>query len=313
MKLHHLQSIDLNLLPWLLALLEEAHITRAALRVGKTQSALSHALRKLRLVFDDELLVRSGNDMLLTPMAQSLLPELQRMLCDMELLIRPQGPIVDANRRRTFQIATTEMTEFVIMRTLQPRLAAIAPGVQLHTSQTEQRGGLTIEQRLRAGEFDLAWMVVFDDAPGIIAQRLYAERLICACRPGHPSLGADGQLTLAHYVEARHALISPRGQPGGFVDDALQAAGLKREITWITSSFLAAPLVASVSDMVLTLPERLARALVASGVALHLCPVPLRLPTFQVSLVYHERFRRDGTHRWLREQTLQALAQETSA
>jgi DNA-binding transcriptional LysR family regulator len=193
---------------------------------------------------------------------------------------------------------------------LQSRLADTASGVQLHTRQTEQRGGVTIEQRLRAGEFDLAWMVVFDDAPGIIAQRLYAERLICATRPGHPSLGPDGQFTLERYAEARHALISPRGQPGGFVDDALHAAGLKRKVAWMTSSFLAAPLVVSTSDIILTLPERLARTLVASGVLLHLCPVPVPLPTFQVSIVYHERFKRDVAHRWLREQTVLALAQE---
>ena len=307
MNLHHLQSLDLNLLPWLLAMLEERHITRAAWRVGKTQSAMSHALRKLRLIFHDELLVRSGNDMLLTPLALSLLPELQRMLSDMELMLRPQEQLDPASQRRTFQVAATEMSELVIMRALLPRLAALAPGVHLHTRHTEQRGDLSIEQRLRAGEFDLAWIVLKEDTPGILAQRLYAERLICACRPGHPSLDARGHLTLERFARARHALISPRGQPGGFVDDALKAAGLEREVTWMTSSFLGAPLIASTSDLILTLPERVALALVASGVPLHLCPTPLTLPTFHVCMVYHERFKRDAAHRWLREQVLLSI------
>lgn len=306
MNINHLQGLDLNLLPSLMALLEERHITNAAARLNKTQSAMSHTLRKLREIFQDDLLVRSGNEMYLTPLAEALRPELHRMLSELELMLRPQQELNPAELKRHFYIAATEMTELIILSRLLPTLGQLAPGVQLQTRYAEHRAGESLEQRLRDGEFDLAWTVVFEDVAGIIAQRLYTERFVCVLAPESPWLDAHGALTLERFVSARHALISPRGSSGGFMDSALGELGLKREVIWMTGSFLSAPLLTSMTDMILTMPEQVALTLVQTGIALKIVEPPLELPTFSVMMAYHERFKNDAGHRWLREQVLRA-------
>lgn len=307
MNINHLQGLDLNLLPSLMVLLEERHITNAATRLNKTQSAMSHTLRKLRDVFQDELLVRSGNEMYLTPLAEALRPELHRMLSDLELMLRPQEELNPAELKRHFYIAATEMTELIILSRLLPTLSKLAPGVHIQTRYAEHRAGESIEQRLRDGEFDLAWTVVFEDVAGIIAQRLYTERLVCVLAPQSPWLDADGVLTLERFVSARHVLISPRGKRGGFMDNALAALGLEREVVWMTGSFLSAPLLTSMTELILTMPEQVALALIKTGIQLKIVDPPLELPTFSVVMAYHERFKNDAGHRWLREQVLRAF------
>lgn len=301
MNINHLLEIDLNLLPALLVLLEERHVTRAAARLGRTQSATSHTLRRLREVFSDELLVRSGNEMLLTPLAEALLPELRRSLGDLELQVRPRQAFDPRELDHLFHIAATDMVELVILQKLLPRLCQLAPGVRLHTTYAEHRPGESIEQRLRSGAFDLAWTVLSEDVAGLVAQRLYTERFVCVVGQGSPWFDETRKMTLEDYARARHVLISPRGGQGGFVDRALAGRGLRRQVVWMTTSFLSAPLVTGGSDLLLTLPSRVAEGLAETGASLKIVAPPLELPTFPVVLAYHERFRNDPVHRWFRE------------
>ena len=305
MNINHLLEIDLNLLPALLVLLEERHVTNAAIRLGRTQSAISHTLRRLREVFHDELLVRSGNEMLLTPLAQELLPELRRSLEDLELQVRPRQALDLSMLERQFHVASTDMVELVVLQKLLPRLCQLAPGIRIHTTYAEHRPGESIEQRLRSGAFDLAWTVLCEDVSGLVAQRLYTEHFVCVVGRESPWYETTQPITLDDYVQARHVLISPRGGEGGFVDRALIELGLRRQIVWMTMSFLSAPLVTGMSDLVLTLPSRVAEGLLATGVDLKIVTPPLKLPTFPVVMAYHERFRKDAVHRWLRERVLE--------
>ncbi len=306
MSTDNLQNLDLNLLPGLVALLEERHVTNAASRMNRTQSAMSHTLRKLREVFDDELLVRSGNEMLRTPLADALLPEVRRTLGNLSSLMQPRTPVEPTRIERRFHIAASDMTEFVVLDRLLPSLATTAPGVQLHTTYVEHRVGESIEQRLRDGAFDLALTVMGEDVTGILAQRLYTERLVCVVGRGNALARKDAELTLERYVGARHVLVSPRGRPGGFVDDTLARAGLERKVVWMTMNFLSAAILTSSSDdLILTLPSRVATILTRNGVDLHVVDAPLTLPGFSVVVAYHERFRDDPTHRWFRDHVIE--------
>jgi DNA-binding transcriptional LysR family regulator len=303
MSLSHILSLDLNLLVMCAALLEEQNVTRAAARLGRTQSAVSRALARLRDQFDDELLVRSGNKMVMTPLAEQLAPRVRELLMDAESVLRTRAEPVLDELERTFRVATTDMAELVIAPTLYRRLAQRAPRVIVHAQITEG----VLEPRLRDGEFDLAWMVVFEEVSGLIAQPLYEDRFVCVVSE-RCELGVRGPLTLGGYVEARHVLISPRGQAGGIVDRALESLGHRREVVALTSSFAAGALLAARADLIVTMPERVALVLVDAGLGVRLLECPLPLPKIRVCMVYHQRYRSDGVHRWFREQVMRSVA-----
>src|SRR5688572_18053681 len=126
-----LSGIDLNLLVVLRALLSERHVTRAAARVGLSQSATSHALSRLRELLDDPLLVRSGRVLSLTPRALSLLPTLERALGELEKAVSGEPRFEPSTARRSFSIGMADYLQALIIGPLLQRVATRAPGVDL--------------------------------------------------------------------------------------------------------------------------------------------------------------------------------------
>jgi DNA-binding transcriptional LysR family regulator len=118
----------------------------------------------------------------------------------------------------------------------------------------------------------------------------------------------DGLIDIERFLSACHLLISPRGRAGGFVDDALAQLGLERRVVVTSSSFTAAALIAAQADALVTMPARVAGALMRSGLRIKVAAPPLELPTINLSMVYHERFKRDAAHRWLRESIMRVVA-----
>ncbi len=126
-----LAAIDLNLLVVLRALLSERHVTRAAARLGLSQSATSHALSRLREMYEDPLLVRSGRTLQLTPRAARLLPTLERGLSDLQSAVDAEPEFHPRTAKRSFTLGMADYTQAVIMGPLLRRLAAEAPDVDL--------------------------------------------------------------------------------------------------------------------------------------------------------------------------------------
>src|SRR5215217_4782976 len=127
----HLAKVDLNLLVALDALLAERHVTRAARRVGLTQSAMSRALSRLRELLDDPLLVRTPQGMRPTPRAQALGPPLRRTLEEVEALVTGRPVFEPARSRRAFTVAAPDYSQVVMLPAVLARMAREAPGVDL--------------------------------------------------------------------------------------------------------------------------------------------------------------------------------------
>ncbi len=139
-----------------------------------------------------------------------------------------------------------------------------------------------------------------DERPGIYGKKIFDERFVCVVRKGHPL--AAKKLTLARFAAASHALISPRGKEGGFVDDALARLGMKRRVAVAVPHFLVAPHLVASSDLLLTVARRIAEVLAEPlGLAVLAPPPELALDGFTMSLVWHERTHGDPMARWLRE------------
>jgi DNA-binding transcriptional LysR family regulator len=310
LSLEALAAIDLNLLVAFDAIARELSVTGAARRLGVTQSALSHALRRLRALLGDELFVRGQGGMMLTPRAQALVVPLRSGLVTLGRALQQPEEFEPATARRAFRIATPDLFDVLVIPHLLERIRKFAPGVDISVVPVDQR---KLEYRLETGEVDVAVAPRFEsDAPGqgllsasgLVRSAIFRDEFVCILRADHPVLRGRGKkpaLSLESYSELSHLLIAPRGEGRGYIDEALAKHGLKRRIALRIPHFYSALVIVEKSDLVLTAPSGLARVDASARAVRSLAP-PLPLPSHSVNLVWHERFTRDSGQRWLREQ-----------
>jgi len=300
-------GLDLNLLVLLDALLAERNVTRAARRVGLTQSAASHALARLRDHFGDPLLVKAGGRMVLTARARQLEAPIRDALEALDGALRGARAFEPRRARRTFTIAMTDYLGAIMLPPLYARIAGAAPGVDLRIGSIVR----DVEAALASDEIDLVVTMAALPAPppAIYQQRLFEERYVCVMRRGHPA--ASRPLDLAAYCALDHALIAPRGGPG-IVDRMLEARGLARRVAVRIAHSLVAPHLIAASDLVITVVERLARSY-AALLPLEIAPLPLDVPAPACWQRWHERDQRDPAHAWLRGVVAEVAARDLTA
>jgi DNA-binding transcriptional LysR family regulator len=282
-----LAGIDLNLLTSLDALLATQSVTLAARQLGRTQPAVSHALRRLRELLGDELLVRTPGGMQPTPRANELRPAV-RAAIEAALAVLQEAPAFEpARAERAFAVAMADQAAFLLMPPLVARLQREAPGVRI-----DVRPGL---QTLADG-VDLAIGVFRDQPAGARTEPLFREEFACVIRRG--SAAARGRFDLKRYLALPHLLVAPRGVPGSPLDERLARAGQRRRVVLMVPHFLVAPHVIATTDLVWTAPGGLARAF--GHLPLVIREPPLRSEGFTVSMRWHVRLDRDPGLRWLR-------------
>lgn len=295
-------TLDLNLLVVLDALLVERSVTRAASRLGLSQSATSHALARLRDHFGDPLLVRTGDKLALTARATDLAEPVRGALAQLDGAVRGARAFDPARARRAFTVAMADHVGALLLPPLHARLARAAPDVDLRVAAVHR----DIEAALDSDAADLLVTMSSggDDAPGLYQQRLFDDRYVCVVRRGHPA--TRRALTVEAYAALPHLLIAPRGGRG-IVDRELAARGLARRVAMQVPHALVAPHVVAASDLVLTVIARFARAY-ADILPLEVLDVPLALPALTCRQRWHERSHHDPAHAWLRARVVEAAA-----
>ncbi len=296
-----LHRINLNLLVALDALLAEGSVTRAAARVGVGQSAMSRSLAQLRELLDDPLLVRVGRGMVLTPRAEALAAPLRGALAQLQQTLYSAPSFDPATARRRFSVMSADLLSISLLPRLHRQLAA-APGLRLQVVAMRPEGAC---DALLSGAID-ALVAHPLSHPGLVSERLFADEFAVALASDHPAAGAA--LALDDWLALDHLLVSPLGRPGGRVDSALEAMGLRRRVRLTVPYFLAAPQLVARSRLALTAPRCLLAPL-AGPLSLHLLPVPIALPPFVVALSWPARLRADPASRWLRAAIRRALAE----
>jgi DNA-binding transcriptional LysR family regulator len=306
-----LAAIDLNLVVAFDALARERSVTRAAHRVGVTQSAMSHALRRLRDLLGDQLLVRGRSGMVLTPRAESLVVPLRSSLVTLGRALTEPPEFEPASARRSFCIASPDLFDVLVVPRLLARIRNDAPGIDIRVITIDDE---RLADQLETGEVDVAITPLIDrtengpvqeDAPGLLRRKILRDRFACLLRADHPVFGAGRRrsvppaLSLEAYAALSHVLVSPRGGGPGLVDEALQKHGLSRRIALRIPHFYAGLAIVAKSDLVLTAPAALGRLIPGDLPVVALRP-PLRLPRHTVNLTWHERFTKDTGHAWLR-------------
>jgi len=295
----NLAGIDANLVVALDALLKERNVTRAAKRLGLGQSATSHALARLRRLFDDALLVKAGRELVLTDRAAALLGPCSSAVSELQRLFAEPTPFDPRTARRKFRIASTDNLELYVLPRLSAILSKEAPFVDLRFRQLNADWPTALQQ----GELELK-LGRSDKVPaGLRSEDLFRDRIVCVARRGHPM---GRRLSLRQYAALSHILVAPGGAERGFIDDVLEAAGLERRVAITVQHFLPALFAVAASDSVLTVPSRLLAAV--PGLRLRSVPLPVRTTDYTLSQVWSERYDRDEGHRWLRQVVRRSLA-----
>ena len=296
---------DLNLLVTLDVLLREGSVARAAQRLRLSPSAMSRALARLRAATGDPLLVRAGRGLVPTPRALELRERAGQLVQDAEAVLRPAETLDLKQLVRTFTLRTREGFVENFGPDLIARVGRQAPGVRLRFVPKPDKDSAS----LRDGTVDLETGVVGDTiGPEVRAQALFRDRLVGVVRTRHP-LG-KGRITPARYAAGRHIAVSRRGLDKGPIDEALKPLGLEREIITFVGSFSAALALARASDLIASVPERHTGNLRAG---MHSFPLPVAMPEFTVSLLWHPRLDADPAHRWLRGQVRDICAEPARA
>lgn len=297
-----LNDLDLNLLHVFDAVLRERSVTRAGQRVGLSQPAMSNALARLRKLFGDPLFVRTPGGMSPTPCALRLADPVRQALDLLALTLREQAGFDPATSTRIFRFHMSDIGEVVFLPPLLERLKRDAPGARVETAQYPVGG---IRESLETGKIDIALGFMPELGGGIAQRRLFRDRYVCLARKEHPVIRRT--FTAAQFCAVRHVLIASSGTGHEVVERMLDAQGLSGSIALRVPHFMVVPMILARTDYVCTVPSQLAQAFRTMG-SFRMHEVPLAIPTFDVRLLWHERFEQEPGNRWLREQLLELFA-----
>jgi DNA-binding transcriptional LysR family regulator len=289
----NLASLDLNLLVALDALLLEASVSRAAMRIGLSQPATSHALARLRDILSDPLLVRVGARMELTPRAQALRGPLAQALDQVRgLFVRDDFDAARSERR--FRLMMPDLAVELLVPPLMEKITALAPNLQIDIVPWRGPAILTAEF---ARTLDLV-ISIGNAFKGFHRQLLYKDSDALAVRGGHP-LGPKLKRRDV-FLNARHVGVVIRGRNTDLIDDWLRTKGMERQIALVVPRYLEALHVAARTDLVAFVPRRLIAAL-AKPLSLAAVAPPLDPGVDEQFMFYPTRAQMDPGSIWLRK------------
>jgi DNA-binding transcriptional LysR family regulator len=288
-----LTTFDLNLLVVFEALLRERSVTKAGEELGLSQPATSHALNRLRWMLKDQLFIRTPDGMVPTPRAEQLAHTVRRALGELQSALDPEE-FVPAQAERRFRIAVNNYAAVVLAGPITAECAVLAPNVRISLRPS---GTLDVPDLLDRGELDLAIAAVDPPADRFASRVLIEDRYVAAMRRGHPA--AQRKLDLKTFAALRHLVISSSGEDLRFVDAALAAAGLARNIA-LEAPYLSAGTILVQSDMAAVLGRQIAQEF-RRAYAIDLLDLPFETPKLRGVMLWHKRFNDQAAHRWLRE------------
>lgn len=297
-----LYRVDLNLLVVLDAIYTEGGLTRAGERLHITQPAVSHALGRLRSLLGDPLFVRQGHAMVATPFTRGLIQPLRNALRGMEITLNEARRFDPAVAEKRFTLGCRDALELRVLPQLMGNLSQTAPEVEVATVHFRRRD---MEADLFNGELDMVTDSLLPRSANIHHTRMSRDQLAVLARQGHPAL--QPELGLDGYLQQKHILVTSRRTGPGLEDHELSRHGLRRRVALRCQHYFAASRVVSETDLLLTMPARLAQLIQRSG-GYDVAPFPLAMPAQDLFLCWHSNVDSDPANRWLREQILAAFA-----
>lgn len=299
-KVHNgsqLGELDLNLLPVFDALIRVRNVSRAAEQLDMSQSAVSHALKRLRLFFGDQLFLKTGGGMQPTPRALELLEPVLAVMGAVrgQLLVREGFDA--ATSRRSFSLCLTDMGELIFLPKLIERLRQAAPGCTLRTLQLPMN---QIEAALERGDADLALGSLRTVPDGLYQQQLFMRSFVTIVNRRNRRIGEA--LTRAQFFEMEHIVVSMSGRREDAYDSIVDQLAGPRRVYLTTSHFLTVPMIIEQNpDLIATVPRELATRFAAYR-SVKAVDTPVDVPPFAIRQHWHPRYQHDAANSWLRRQ-----------
>ncbi|MCB6185072.1 LysR family transcriptional regulator [Leeia sp. TBRC 13508] len=301
---HDLGRIDLNLLLVFDSLYRHESVVGAADELSISPSAFSHALTRLRDALSDPLFMRYGNRMQPTIRAEQIAPVVAEALSALSGCLSTKTGFDPLTSTKSFVFAATDYTAFALLPMLIAHLQQVAPGLRTKVIYSNGRDS---QAELKTGEIDFA--LGLDDELGSIASGIdtidcFVDEYVVVVRKDHPTIHAD--ITLEQYLDARHIVVTPWNEPKGVIDRTLEKLGHRREVSVQLPSLMAAPFIVGSTDLLITLPKRVATTLQAAASVKLLTP-PFKTPNNILKIHSSAKYATNLGHKWIKEQILRAI------
>lgn len=293
MKTIHLKNIDLNLLLVFDCIYRERNLTLAGEKLGRTQSAISHSLERLRSIFNDPLFIRTPKQMRPTARTEELIEPIQNALESIHNALAPSEKFIPEQLEKTFKISMSDYCEMVILPDLMEFISENAPGVKIEILSPAT---IDPQEGLESGVFDLV-IGNKDLETGIFQQKLFEDRFVCMVKKDHETI--ENKIDLADYLRFSHIIFSPRGKSDRLVEGELRSQGLKRNIALRVPDIMVIPGVLKKTSFIVTLPLKLAESFDTNQ--LKILSPPLELPVLPIMQYWHEALHNDPAHGWFRK------------
>ena len=291
-----METSEIRMLRAFRVFVAERSVSRASERLGLSQPATSHLLARLRAMLDDPLLTRARNGMLPTDRALELDGVARDVLASFDRLTALGKGFDPATSQRNFTVSAPEYAERLLAGRVLRSARAAAPSVRVTIRAPQPERAL---EQLESGELDMriAWL----PAPmkSLRSVQLFQDRLVCIA--DRRAAGIEGRLTLEQFVTLPHVRTATYSQThtGKVIEDAIQRHARVPVRPFLVHSFAAIPFTIPGSDLIATLPRRLAVEY-ARAYGLQVLEAPVRLPTVRYAAYWHERSHKDPAHVWLR-------------
>lgn len=289
----HSKKFDMNLLLAFDALLRERSVSRAAENLGLTQSAMSHALRRLRDFYEDPLFVRVGDAMKPTPFAEEVSGFVRDIVATVQRNLLARASFDPATSTRVFSLCMTDMGELVFLPRLIEVLQTLAPTCRIRTSQISTEH---VADALEKGETDLAIGSHYIQDPNLFQQELFKHSFATIVSNTYP----DDEMDLEKFLSMKHisVVLSDRStRYDQFIDDL----GLHRVIYLTTPHFITIPTILEKNpELVATVPGELGKIFLRYN-AVKVVKTPIVAPPLSLRQYWHPRHHHDPGIIWLRQ------------
>jgi DNA-binding transcriptional LysR family regulator len=293
MQAMHLRSLDLNLLILFHAVYVERSVSAAAQRLGMSQSALSHGLRRLRDTFRDDLFVRSGLHVQPTPRAHELFEPIVEIIDNLNSRILPSVSFDPTKAVREFRIGGSDVAEVVFLPSLMRQLSEAFRGC---TVRVLRLSNADIPDALESGEIELAIGCLPERPQHFHEQVLYYHDYTVIAREGHPRLKEE--LSLDKYLGEGHIVVAS-GTDQHLVRTSLAPHNLRRRVITTVGGFLGLPWLLENTEWIATVPTHIGD-IFAKTFPIRCYPLPMRVQTYPVASHWHPRTHDEPGHRWMR-------------
>lgn len=294
-------QLDLNLLNVFDVVMTERHVTRAAERLEMTQSAVSNALNRLRIQFQDQLFVKAARGVTPTPRALAMWPSIHEAIMELHGAVQSRG-FDAASAGQRFRIAMADITAALLAPALYRIVQEAAPHAKLFFVPHDP--ALTAS-RLMRGEVDFALSIEPPRATVLQTMPLWSDSFVIAARHGHPLL--KSALSLEEFCRAPQIAVNESGDDDtpNIIDDTLANLGLTRNICLSINHFSVLTKIVRSTDLIAVVPARFANAPGRSG-SIATQPLPVAIPDVVVYISWHRRSNTVPSHLWLKECLLEA-------